>query len=81
MNCKGCQGLMVKDQLLDFEGTYGQMWATSWRCVNCGRVHDSVIEQNRLVRQRKVLVLPSGEPDDRDGEAYLEAMFRVRRAA
>lgn len=81
MNCKGCQGLMVKDQLLDFEGTYGQMWATSWRCVNCGRIQDSVIEQNCLVRQGKVLVLPSGEPDDRDDEVYLEAESRVRRAA
>jgi hypothetical protein len=78
MNCKGCQGLMVEDQLLDFEGTYGQMWATSWRCVNCGRVQDSVIEQNCRVRQGKVLVLPSGEADDRDDEVYLEAESRIR---
>jgi uncharacterized Zn finger protein len=78
MNCKGCQGLMVEDQLLDFEGTYGQMWAISWRCVNCGRVQDSVIEQNCRVRQGKVLVLPSGEADDRDDEVYLEAESRIR---
>jgi hypothetical protein len=57
------------------------MWVTSWSCVNCGRVHDSVIEKNCLVRQEKVLVLPSDEPDDRDGEVCLEAEFRVRRAA
>jgi uncharacterized Zn finger protein len=81
MNCKRCQGLMVKDQLLDFDGTYGHMWATSWRCVNCGLVHDSVIEQNCLFRQGKVLSLPSGEPDYRDDEVYLEAESRVRRAA
>ena len=81
MSCTRCQGLMVKDQLLDFDGTYGQMWATGWRCVNCGRVRDSVIEQNCLVRQGKVLVFPSGEPDDRDDEVSLEAESRVRRAA
>ena len=81
MNCTRCQGLMIKDQLLDFDGTYGQMWATSWRCVNCGSVHDSVIEQNGLVRQGKVFALPSGQPDYRDDEVYLEAESRIRRAA
>ena len=81
MNCTRCQGLIVKEQFLDFDGTYEQMWATGWRCVNCGRVHDSVIEQNCLVRQGKVLVLPSGEPGGRDDEVYLEAEARVRRAA
>ena len=54
---------MVEDQLLDMEGGYGQMWVTSLRCVNCGCNQDSVIEQNRLVRQGKVLVFSSGEPD------------------
>ena len=29
------------------------MWTASWRCVNCGCVHDSAIERNRLVRQEK----------------------------
>ena len=81
MNCTRCQGLMIKDQLLDFDGTYGQMWATSWRCVNCGRIHDSVIEQNCLVRQGKILVLQSGKPDYRDDVVYLEAESRKRRAA
>jgi len=53
MNCTRCQGLMIKDHFLDFEGTYGQMWTTSWRCVHCGQVYDSVIEQNvRLDRNR-----------------------------
>jgi hypothetical protein len=81
MNCKRCQGLMVKDQFLDFDGTYGHMWATGWRCVNCGRVHDFVSEQNCLVRQGKVMTLPTGEPDYPDDAVYLEAESRVRRAA
>ena len=81
MHCSRCQGLMVKDQLLDMEGSYGQMWATSLRCVNCGRIQDSVIEQNRQVRQEKVLVLPSGEPDYQDDEVHLGAESFIRRAA
>lgn len=81
MNCNRCQGLMVKDQLLDFEGTYGQMWATSWRCVNCGRVHDSVIEQNGQVREGQVLVLPIGEPNNRTAQVIHTRKPFIRRAA
>ncbi len=81
MTCSRCCGLMVEDHFLDFEGSYRQMWATSWRCVNCGRVHDSVIEQNRLARQEKVLALPSGEPDYEDDEVHLGAECFIRRAA
>ena len=33
-------------------------WATSRRCVNCGHVHDAVIEQHSRAQQQKVLVLP-----------------------
>jgi hypothetical protein len=60
MTCLRCLGLMVEDQFLDLEGAYGEMWTTSLRCVNCGHVHDAVIEQHRLARQEKVLVLPIG---------------------
>jgi len=81
MNCGRCQGLMVEDQFLDLEDTYGQMWTTSWRCMNCGHVYDSVIEQNRLARQEQVLVLPSGEPDYPDDEVHLGAESFIRRAA
>jgi len=79
MNCSRCKGLMVEDQLFDLEGEYGAMWATSLRCVNCGHVHDSLIEQHRLARQEQVLVLSSGEPDYRDDEVFLgpEAFMRL----
>ena len=81
MGCSRCGGHMIEDHFLDFEGAYGQMWATSWRCVNCGRVHDSVIEQNRLTRQEKVLALPGGVPDDQDDEVNLGTGSIIRRAA
>lgn len=81
MQCARCQGLMVEAQLLDMEGAYGQMWTTSLRCVNCGRIHDSVVDQNRLVRQGKVLVSSSGESDYQDDEVHLGAESFIRRAA
>ena len=81
MHCSRCQGLMVKDQLLDMKGGYGQMWATSLRCVNCGRIYDSVTEQNYLARQEKALVRSGGEPDYQDDEVHLGAESFIRRAA
>ena len=70
MTCSRCLGLMVEDQFLDFQGAFGEMWTTGLRCVNCGHVLDAVIEQNRSTRQEKVLVLPSGEPDEQDDEVH-----------
>ena len=81
MTCSRCLGLMVEDQFLDLQGDYGDMWMTSLRCVNCGRVHDSVIEQHRLARQEKALALSSGEPDYQDDEVHLGAESFIRRAA
>ena len=81
MSCSRCGGHMIEDHFLDFEGGYGQMWTTSWRCVNCGRVHDCVIEQNRLAHQEKVVTVPSGELDDQEDKVYLGAESFIRRAA
>lgn len=81
MNCTRCKGLMVQDHFMDFEGTTGHMWTSSRRCMNCGHVHDTVIEQNRLARQEKVLVLPTGEPDYQDEEVYLGRESYFERAA
>jgi hypothetical protein len=81
MTCSRCRGLMVEDQFLDLKGAYGQMWTASWRCVNCGRVHDSLIEQHRLASQEKALVLSCGEPDYQDEEVHLGAECFVRRTA
>jgi hypothetical protein len=80
MTCSRCCGLMLEAHCLDFEGAYGQMRRTSWRCVNCGRVHDSVIEQHRLAPQEKVLTLRSREPDFQDDEVHLGAESFIRRA-
>jgi uncharacterized Zn finger protein len=81
MTCSRCQGLMVKDQLFDLEGTYGHMWTTSLRCMNCGHVHDAVIAQHRLARQEQVVVVSSPEPDYQDDEVHLGAESFLRLAA
>lgn len=78
MNCSRCQGLMIEDQFLDMESQYGQMWVRSMRCVNCGHVHDAVIEQHRPARQEKVMAFPSSEPDYQDDEVHLGAESLIR---
>lgn len=81
MNCSRCRGLMVEDDFLDYEGGFGEMWATSCRCLNCGQVYDAVIEQNRLARQEKVVMFSSSEPDYQDEEVHLGAESFIKKAA
>jgi hypothetical protein len=81
MTCSRCQGLMLEDQLFDLEGAYGEMWTTSWRCVNCGRIQDSVIEQHSQAAQEQTLVFSSDAPDYQDEEVHLGAESFMRRAA
>ena len=72
---------MRKDHLLDMEGGFGEMWAQSWRCMNCGAVHDGVIAQNQLARQENVLELTSGKPHTQEDDIYLGAEAFIRPAA
>ena len=81
MHCSRCQGLMLKDYLLDMEGGFGEMWAHSWRCTNCGAIHDAVIEQHRLAREANAAVLTSGQPNIQGDEGYFGGEGLVRPAA
>ena len=81
MNCSRCRGLMVKDHFMDFEGTMGHMWLTSWRCMNCGHVHDPMIERNRQLAQAELQALPISEPDYEDEEVHLGAESLTKHAA
>ncbi len=58
MNCTRCQGLMLKEQMIDLEGGYGEMWACSWRCFNCGHRDDAVLQQHRKQYAKPVAVIP-----------------------
>ncbi len=78
MNCSRCQGFMAKEHCLDMETSYGPMWTTSWRCVNCGRLHDPVIEQNSEVRRTKVEAVSGREREYGHDEVTLGAEAFIR---
>ena len=79
MHCVRCQGLMVGTHFFDFEGGFGEMWRTSWQCVNCGHMHDAGAERNRLARQENMLVCAT--PAEQDADTYLGGEAFVRPAA
>ena len=81
MTCSRCSGFMLESLFLDVEGGYGEMWASSWHCLNCGHTHDPVIERNRLAQQEKVLVVPSGQPDYQDDDIHLGPEASISVAA
>ena len=81
MNCARCQGLMVSDHFLDFDGTIGHMWASGYRCMNCGNVHDPVIEQHRFAKAQPALILANSEADHMEDDLNTEVHAVVMRAA
>jgi hypothetical protein len=72
---------MIEDHCLDFEGTHGHMWTTAHRCMNCGNVHDSVIEQHRLATPQPALVLASCALDYEADDCDEDIQPLVLRAA
>lgn len=81
MKCSRCHGLMVREHFLDFEGTYGNMWANGYRCMNCGNVHDPVIEQHRRVKAQPALVLANGAAERKEDTLHTQVHSVVMRAA
>ena len=81
MTCSRCSGVMLKNHLLDLEGGFGEMWASSFRCVNCGHAHDAVIERNRRAHAEKIWAVPNGEPDYQKDDVQLGSEAIVRNAA
>jgi rubredoxin len=62
---------MAKDHFMDFEGTAGFTWMAGWRCLNCGHIHDPVIERNRRM-PRPVLQVAAEDCADEYQEDLLE---------
>jgi hypothetical protein len=71
MTCSRCSGFMLEDHLLDLKGSYGEVWARGWRCVNCGHAHDAVTQRNRLARETQILGVSPGKPGYQDKEFLL----------
>lgn len=81
MTCSRCQGLMVQAQLFDFEESYGHLWAASSRCLNCGHVHDPVVEANRQAYPVKAVLVAPSKPDYLEDEVHLATESFLRCAA
>ena len=47
MTCERCNGLMVREQICDLQGTNGELCAGGHRCLLCGNVVDAMILENR----------------------------------
>jgi hypothetical protein len=46
MRCLRCQGFMIED-CFDDQGQADGPGLVAWRCINCGEVLDTVIQQHR----------------------------------
>lgn len=81
MSCSRCQGLMIKDHFMDFDGTIGHTLACGYRCMNCGNVHDPVIERHRRARTYQAPPIQHHECDAEDDEFISESETVIPRAA
>ena len=81
MSCSRCQGLMIRDHFLDFDGTIGHMWANGYRCMNCGNVHDPIIEQHRLARTQQMSAFQNDELGSRKNDLIADSETIMLRAA
>ncbi len=81
MTCTRCQGLMVEDHFMDFDGTIGHMWTSGYRCMNCGNVHDAVIQQHRLSRAPQPPMLVGNNLDALIDPASEDSQAVMLRAA
>ena len=46
MTLQHCRGCVARDHFLDMQESGGEWWLEGWRCINCGRVFDPVVEQD-----------------------------------
>jgi hypothetical protein len=71
MTCSRCSGLMLEELMLDIEGGFGEMWTKSRRCVNCGHIHDAVMERNGPAHTKKNLAYASSKLESQEDDAHL----------
>jgi hypothetical protein len=68
MERRRCHGLMVKGRLYDYLENDGQFYVGAWkwvyRCVACGNISNSVMEQNQQ------MVGKGGTVDERTRDSY-----------
>lgn len=47
MTCERCNGLMVREQIVDLQGQSSSLCIEGYRCLLCGDVVDSLILEHR----------------------------------
>ncbi|MDP1770610.1 MAG: hypothetical protein Q8L74_17650 [Nitrospirota bacterium] len=81
MHCSRCYSLMAKDQLLVFEGATGRMWMDGYRCMNCGQIQESPVQQYHLSRRKPTSIHSHDEQDYQGEDVHLGAESFVMQAA
>jgi len=51
MECTRCDGLMVRDDLMDMQESSISMGMKGWRCLSCGNIIDLIIQRRRIIQQ------------------------------
>jgi hypothetical protein len=72
---------MVEDFILDMEESFGPMWTKTWRCMNCGFMHDSVLQKNRHSQVQGVQPIASSDSHATDDHVPLGIEAITRAAA
>ena len=70
MICSRCGELLLEDRFMN--------WASRWRCLKCGQVHDSKNVHSHMVNEHNRLLGRSSEPYYSDGEIHLGSESFIR---
>lgn len=57
MKCSKCNGFMFVERYYDYFLRFD-----AWKCINCGNIMDSTINENRQNYQAKLALLEEAEP-------------------
>lgn len=59
MTCTRCEGLMVKDELIDLQESFHPMRLQGHRCLSCGNIVDTLIQRHRMVQNSHLRSVPA----------------------
>jgi hypothetical protein len=47
MKCRRCGGFLVQTDLVDAQQDYSNMWCRGLRCINCGAIEETGMQENQ----------------------------------
>ena len=63
MICTRCEGLMVSDDLIDMQESYHPMWTSGYRCLSCGNIVDTLIQEHRIAQHSSLRHVAAPAPE------------------